>query len=137
MIKCHNCILIETEERWPTKAEVMGSDIKYVCGMPPLSEIAGTNVSEELKNLFENERYPQVHTGDIKTHLLTFTNIQLPSMNATDYVVINHLREGLDMLTFDGREENKPMGIIAGSYPSFKGNIVFFDYICRLPTKPC
>ena len=69
----------------------MGSDIKYVCGIPPLSDIAGTNVPEELKNLFENERYPQVHKGDIKTHLLTFTNIRLPSKNVSDYLVIKHL----------------------------------------------
>ena len=125
-ITCHNCILIETEERWPTKAEVKGSDVKYICGMPPLSDTAGPNVPEDLQNLYNQGKYTHVAKSDLKAHLLSYTGIQFPSQSVTDYLLMDHLLSGLNMLTFDGRDEKKPMGVIAGSYPAFKGNIAMY-----------
>ena len=66
----------------------------------------------------------QVYRGDIKEHLLAYTDIKFPSVEEKDYKLMLHLRRGMDMLTFDRRDEKKSMGVVAGSYLSFKGNII-------------
>ena len=106
-VKNHDLTFIE---RWPTKEEVMGSDVKYVCGMPPISEIGEKNVPEILETLYEETTHSQVRRGDIKEHLLAYTDIKFPAVNEKEYELMRHLRRGMEMLTFDRREEKNQWG---------------------------
>ena len=68
--------------------------------------------------------------GDIKDLLRKYTDIRLPvkDLDLGNYQMLGYLTDVFDMLTFDGSEEEKPMGVIAGSYRSYIGNLqnIFF-----------
>ena len=89
--------------------------------MPPLSATAGENVPKDLKLLYANTEQSHINRGDLKSYLLQYTDLQFPSNHPNDYDIYNCLKSGLDLLTFDGVDEKKPMGIVAGSYPAFRG----------------
>ena len=69
--------------------------------------------------------------GDIKDLLRKYTDIRLPAkgLNLCIYRTLDYLTDMFDMLTFDGSDEEKPMGIIAGSYPSFIGNVTLYTLL--------
>ena len=59
---------------------------------------------------------------------MRYTDIKLPAKDPGSYRTLRRLADAFDMLTFDGLEEEKPMGVIAGSFPSYIGNLhnIFF-----------
>ena len=77
--------------------------------MPILEEYQNYNVSARTK-------------GNIRDTIKKFTEIRLPP-NHLESQTLAHLDEMLHALTFDRSDEQKAMGIIAGSYPSFIGNV--------------
>ena len=60
--------------------------------------------------------------GDIRDLIKNYTDIRFPAKHLESQTLA-HLDEMFDAITFDGSDEEKAMGIIAGSYPSFIGNV--------------
>ena len=63
--------------------------------------------------------------GDIGDLMKKYTDIRLPAkrLDLCNYQTFHYLDDMFDTMMFDGSDEEKPMRIIAGSYPSFIGNV--------------
>ena len=88
-----------------------------------------------MEKYYEQNHHARVQ-GDIKDLLTKYTDIKLPAKDPGSYTTLRYLTDVFNMLTFDGSEEEKPMGVIAGSYPSYIGNLhnIFF-FLSTFKTK--
>ena len=126
-------IFLDVTRRWPLLGQLRGVNPKYVCGIPfPNSPLV--NISEELAVIFEKTRHPMVERGDIRFHLLCFTEVTLPMYEKHDRVM-QCLEKGLSMLTFDGSDKKRPIRVVVGSYFSYKRNLTMCFNVVLVSTN--